>query len=125
MAIITRALLRKWFGKGKYPTAEQFSDAWDSFWHKDEDKIAISSVEDLADQLNSKLSDADGQKLKEAVEQTSADLTQHKTESDEAIEQLREQVRELREIVENDCVQRTTRVTLQGGSPADLIGNNK
>lgn len=125
MAIITRALLRKWFSKGKYPTAEQFSDAWDSFWHKDEDKIAISSVEDLADQLNSKLSDADGQKLKEAVEQTSADLIQHKTESDEAIEQLREQVRELREIVENDCVQRTTRVTLQGGAPADLIGNNK
>lgn len=123
MAIITRAQLRKWFGKGRYPTAEQFSDFFESFWHKTEDKIAISSVEDLAEQLNSKLSDADGQKLKEAVEQTAADLTQHKTESDEAIEQLREQLDNLRSVVENDCVQRTTRVTLQGGSPADLIGN--
>lgn len=123
MAIITRAQLRKWFGKGKYPTAEQFSDFFESFWHKTEDKIAISGVDDLAEQLNSKLSDADGQKLKEAVEQTVADLTQHKTESDEAIEQLREQLDNLRSVVENDCVQRTTRVTLQGGSPADLIGN--
>ena len=123
MAIITRALLRKWFGKGKYPTAEQFSDFFESFLHKTEDKIAISSVDDLAEQLNSKLSDADGQKIKETVEQTAADLAQYKTESDEAIEQLREQLNSLQSVVENDCVQRTTRVTLQGGSPADLIGN--
>lgn len=125
MAIITRALLREWFGRKKYPTAEQFSDFFDSFWHKTEDKIAISGVDDLAEQLNSKLSDADGQKIKEAVEQTAADLAQHKTESDEAIEQLREQLNSLQSVVEKDCVQRTTRVTLQGGSPADLIGNNK
>ena len=51
------------------------------------------------------------------------DLAQHKKESDEAIDQLREQLDNLRSVVENDCVQRTTRVTLQGGSPADLIGN--
>lgn len=125
MAIITRAQLRKWFGKGKYPTAEQFSDFFESFWHKTEDKIAISGVDDLAEQLNSKLSDADGQKIKETVEQTAADLAQYKTESDEAIEQLREQLNSLQSVVEKDCVQRTTRVTLQGGSPADLIGNNK
>lgn len=125
MAIITRALLRKWFGKGKYPTAEQFSDFFDSFWHKDEDKIAISGVNGLAEQLNSKLSAADGQKLKETVELTAGDLAQHKKESDEAIDQLREQLDNLRSVVENDCVQRTTRITLQGGSPADLIGNNK
>ena len=57
--------------KGKYPTAAQFSDAWDSFfWHKNEDKIAITGVDGLAEQLNGKLSAADGQKLKETVEQT-------------------------------------------------------
>lgn len=78
MAIITRPQLRKWFGKGKYPTAAQFSDVWDSFWHKDEDKIAISGVDGLAEQLNSKLSAADGRKLKETVEQTAGDLAQHK-----------------------------------------------
>ena len=92
-------------------------------WHKDEDKIAINGVDGLAEQLNSKLSAADGQKLKETVEQTAGDLAQHKKESDEAIDQLREQLDNLRLVVENDCVQRTTRVTLQGGSPADLIGN--
>ena len=82
MAIITRPQLRKWFGKGKYPTAAQFSDVWDSFWHKDEDKIAISGVDGLAEQLNSKLSAADGRKLKETVEQTAGDLAKHKKESD-------------------------------------------
>ncbi|MEI3553764.1 MAG: hypothetical protein V8Q54_03300 [Alistipes senegalensis] len=122
MAIITRAQLRKWFGKGKYPTAAQFSDAWDSFWHKNEDKIAITGVDGLAEQLNGKLSAADGQKLKETVEQTADDLAQHKKESDEAIGQLRKQLNSLRSVVENDCVQRTTRITLQGGSPADLAG---
>lgn len=124
MAIITRAQLRKWFGQGKYPTAAQFSDFFDSFWHKGEDKIAMGGVEGLAEQLNSKLSTADGQKLKKTVEQTAADLAQHKIESDEAIEQLREQLDSLRAIVENGCVQRTTRVTLQGGSPDDLANND-
>lgn len=125
MAVSARALLRKWFGKGKYPTAEQFSSVFDSFWHKIDDKIAVSSVEGLAEQLNGKLSAADGQVLKESVERTASDLATHKTEANEAIDQLREELQQLREVVENDCVQRTTRVTLQGGSPDDLANNNK
>lgn len=121
MAIISRAFLRKWFGKGQYPSAEQFSSLFDSFWHKGEDKVAIDAVEGLAGQLNGKMSAADGHVLKQTVERTTADFAQHRTESNEAIDQLREQVEALRAVVENECVQRTTRVTLQGGSPADLI----
>lgn len=120
MAIITRAQLRKWFGKGKYPTAEQFSSFFDSFWHKTEDKIAINSIEGLAEQLNSKLSEADGEKLKQEVATVAADLKRQ----DEAIDQLREQLDSLLSVVENDCVQRTTRVILRGGSPADLVNEN-
>lgn len=52
MAIRVRAQLRKWFGRGMYPTAEQFSDLFDSFFHKTEDKIPMSGVEGLTDQLN-------------------------------------------------------------------------
>lgn len=125
MAVSARALLRKWFGKGKYPTAEQFSSVFDSFWHKSEDKIAVSSIEGLAEQLNGKLSAADGQLLKQTVERTASDLAMHKKEANEAIDQLREELQHLREVVENDCVQRTTRVTLQGGSPDDLANNSK
>lgn len=51
MAIRVRAQLRKWFGRGMYPTAEQFSDLFDSFFHKTEDKIPMSGVEGLTDQL--------------------------------------------------------------------------
>lgn len=123
MAIISRAFLRKWFGKGQYPSAEQFSSLFDSFWHKGEDKVAIDAVEGLAGQLNGKMSATDGQVLKQTVERTASDLATHRTEANEAIDQLREQVEQLRAAVENDCVQRTTRVTLQGGSPADLTKN--
>lgn len=120
MAISTRALLRKWFGKGKYPTAEQFSSVFESFWHKTDDKIAISSIEGLAEQLNSKLSAAEGEKLKQEVATVAEDLKRQ----DEAIDQLREQLSNLKSVVENDCVQQTTRVILRGGSPADLANEN-
>ncbi len=47
MAIRVRAQLRKWFGRGMYPTAEQFSDLFDSFFHKTEDKIPMSGSRGL------------------------------------------------------------------------------
>ena len=43
---------------------------------------------------------------------------------DLTIDQLREQLSNLQSVVENDCVQRTTRVILRGGSPADLANEN-
>ena len=91
MAIITRAQLRKWFGKGKYPTAAQFSDAWDSFWHKNEDKIAITGVDGLAEQLNGKYSKADGEILEGRVMQVETDLDAYIEQTDEAIDQLRDE----------------------------------
>lgn len=42
-----------------YPTAEQFSDLFDSFFHKTEDKIPMSGVEGLTDQLNGKYNTAE------------------------------------------------------------------
>ena len=91
MAIITRAQLRKWFGKGKYPTAAQFSDAWDSSWHKNEDKIAITGVDGLAEQLNGKYSKADGEILEGRVMQVETDLDAYIEQTDEAIDQLRDE----------------------------------
>lgn len=38
-----------------YPTAEQFSNWMDSFWHKTDDIIPIASVANLAERLNAKL----------------------------------------------------------------------
>ncbi|OXB25091.1 hypothetical protein B0A80_02350 [Flavobacterium tructae] len=42
-----------WFKTGKKPTQKQFSDTWQSFWHKDE-QIPQSSIENLAQTLNNK-----------------------------------------------------------------------
>ena len=91
MAIRVRAMLRKWFGRGMYPTAEQFSDLFDSFWHKTEDKIPINSVGGLPEQLNGKYSAADGKRLEERVTRDEKNLSDYIEQTDEAIDQLREE----------------------------------
>lgn len=123
MAIITRAQLRKWFGRGQYPTAEQFSDQFDSFWHKEEDRIAIDRVEGLAEALNQKFAADDGQALEKANTQLSDAFERHKTEANEAIDQLREELQQFREEVETNYIKKTDTVVLDGGSPADLVNN--
>ena len=75
MAIRVRAQLRKWFGRGMYPTAEQFSDLFDSFFHKTEDKIPMSGVEGLTDQLNGKYNTAEGRELEKKVQKVTDDLS--------------------------------------------------
>jgi hypothetical protein len=117
-------MLRKWFGRGMYPTAEQFSDVFDSFWHKTEDEISMDKVGGLTDRLNGKYPAADGERLEEQVMKVEKKLTDYIGQTDEAIDQLREQLSNLQSVVENDCVQRTTRVILRGGSPADLANEN-
>ncbi|MFQ8748853.1 MAG: hypothetical protein ACLR8T_12895 [Alistipes finegoldii] len=67
MAIRVRAMLRKWFGRGMYPTSGQFSDLFDSFWHKTEDEISMDKVGGLTDRLNGKYPAADGERLEEQV----------------------------------------------------------
>ena len=77
MASRARALLRKWFGRGQYPSAEQFSDVFDSFVHKSEDRIPIGNVEGLPDALNNKYGAADGKELEKRVQKVSDDLGVH------------------------------------------------
>ena len=77
MAIRARSLLRKRFGRGLYPTAEQFSDFFDSFLHQTEDKIALDKVDELPDRLNGKYGQDDGVRLEGQVEQLSDTLSGH------------------------------------------------
>lgn len=53
MAIRSISQLKAWFKKGAYPTAEQFADWMDSFFHKEE-TVPIGSVSGLTEQLNGK-----------------------------------------------------------------------
>jgi hypothetical protein len=53
MAITALNTIKSWFQKYDYPTEEQFSSAWDSFWHKLE-SIAMTSIDGLAAALNLK-----------------------------------------------------------------------
>lgn len=117
MAIITRAQLRKWFGRGQYPTAEQFSDLFDSFWHKEEERIAAGRVEGLAEALNEKYAAADGQALDAAQAALTQAFERHRTEAVEAVAQLRTQLDELRAevaAVKTDYLRKDDRIIIDG-----------
>ena len=53
-----RTTLKQWFSKSKKPLASHFAAWIDSFWHKD-DLIPISSVDNLSNELLTKMSESD------------------------------------------------------------------
>lgn len=95
MAIRSIAQLKAWFKRGKYPTESQFSDWIDSFFHKEEDKIPISSVDKLPEQLNGKYPDSDGRELEKRHEQLSKDFITHTADAAIEFKNIHENLEEL------------------------------
>ena len=106
MAIRVRALLRKWFGRGMYPTAEQFSDLFDSFFHKTEDKIPMSGVEGLTDQLNGKYNTAEGRELEKKVQKVTTDLSVHVASSGKAFNEVQNDIEALDRKIDDEAQKR-------------------
>lgn len=52
MAKVNLTIIKSWFQTGFKPTQTQFSDTYDSFWHKDE-QIPIAKIEGINDIYNS------------------------------------------------------------------------
>ena len=88
MAIRGIAQLKSWFKRGKYPTEEQFADWLDSFFHKEDDKIPISSVEQLADRLNRKYDSTAGKELERKHNELSENFSEHKTAANKEFENI-------------------------------------
>lgn len=59
MAIKTTEQLKRWFGRGCYPTESQFGDLIDSFRHKDAE-IRLTEIRGLAEELNRKYDNRQG-----------------------------------------------------------------
>ena len=57
MSKVSLSTIKGWFKKGMYPTESQFSQTWDSFWHKDE-QIPLSFIAELTEKLNQKANSA-------------------------------------------------------------------
>lgn len=95
MAIRSIAQLKAWFKRGKYPTESQFSDWIDSFFHKEEDKIPISSVDKLPEQLNGKYPDSDGKELEKKHEKLSKDFASHTVAADIEFDNIHTNLEEL------------------------------
>lgn len=77
----SKAQLKTWFRRGKYPTEEQFADWMDSYHHKDE-TVPLSSVEGLTDRLNGKYNRTEGEDLERKHDKLSADFKEHKQENE-------------------------------------------
>ena len=77
MSIRSIIQLKAWFRKGKYPTEEQFSDWIDSFFHKEEDMIPMSQVDQLTEQLNNKYSATLGEELERQHEALKDNFNKH------------------------------------------------
>ena len=95
MAIRSIAHLKAWFKRGKYPTEAQFADWIDSFFHKEEDKVPISSVEGLPEQLNGKYDAAAGEQLESNFRQLRTDYEAHEKSSREQFNNIADNIEEL------------------------------
>lgn len=82
--------LKLWYSRGKFPTAAQFSDLFDSFFYKRE-KIPVSSVDGLTDQLNAKFNAAEA----EAVRKQATDALNKATKNATEIENIYQNIEEL------------------------------
>ena len=72
MSIQKRSTLKNWFRKGLTPTQAQFADAFDSFFHKNEDLIPLNNVQGLTAALETKKNELQqylNSKLNEAIDE--------------------------------------------------------
>ena len=117
MAIRSLNQLKKWFQKGCYPTAAQFADWMDSFFHKD-DIIPITSVDGLSERLNDKYNAADGAALEARAGAIADDLAAHRAESildhrsiNDNIERLETEDERLAQLIADETARATEQET--------------
>ena len=96
MAIRSIAQLKAWFKRGMYPTAAQFADWMDSYWHREE-KIDIASIDQLPEQLNGKYPDSNGKQLERKTTELEENLTTHEQYSEEKFGTIYDRLEELDE----------------------------
>ena len=95
MAIRSITQLKKWFRRGMYPTESQFADWMESFWHKEEDRIPMSTVDGLPEAINAKYDATAGKEIEREQERLKADFAAHKIENENAFNGIYEDIEEL------------------------------
>lgn len=88
--------MKSWFKRGLYPKAEQFSDWIDSFWHKEDDKIPVASVENLPTLLNDKYARTDGEELERKHRELEGEFREHETANANEFTSVYDGIKELR-----------------------------
>ena len=101
MAIRSITQLKKWFRQGMYPTESQFADWMESYWHKEEDRIPMSTVDGLPEAINAKYDATAGKEIEREQERLKADLAAHKIENENAFNGIYEDIEDL-EVVDEE-----------------------
>lgn len=89
---VNRDVIKSWFKRGMKPLESQFANWIDSFFHKN-DQIPINNISGLTEIVNNKYDKATG-------EQLSADLEAHKTDVEQKIEMLQEEIDNIGDIAD-------------------------
>ncbi len=100
MAVRSIAQLKAWFKRGKYPTEVQFADWIDSFFHKEDDKIPISSVDQLPEHLNNKYARTDGEELERKHQRLADSFSAHVKENETDFEAIHKNIEQLEAVDE-------------------------
>ena len=95
MSIRSITQLKKWFRRGMYPTESQFADWMESYWHKEEDRIPMSTVDGLPEAINAKYDATAGKEIEREQERLKADFAAHKIENENAFNGIYEDIEEL------------------------------
>lgn len=97
--------LKAWFRRGLKPDQAHFYAIFDSFFHKTEDQIPVSSVENLTGYLNGKYSQEDGDELEKRVDNAEKNIEKEQEFNTASFKQINKDIDELdgktADIIEN------------------------
>lgn len=100
MARRDRATLKRWFRRGEYPTEGQFGDVFDSFVHADEDRIGISQVDGLEEELGGKYDAMEGAALARNQAALRKDFDSHRDRAKDKLADISEELTGLHDAVD-------------------------
>lgn len=106
--------MKSWFKRGAYPTAAQFSEWLDSFWHVT-DKIPVSGIDGLADRLNDKFAQSDGEDLERRQGSLEEAFTQHENQNQQQFDSVTDRLTGLRTGLDEEAARAEGAETELGG----------
>lgn len=102
MGIVSREQIKAWFKKGMYPLEAWFWSWADSYWHKEDDTIPMTSIDGLAAELNNKYPNTSGQALESSIGGFQSALSEHEAANMRDFSNIREDIQDIEDMIGAD-----------------------